>query len=485
MMRIPLSVKILGAFSLIVLLALSISVSAANRFTRNRYDDFAVQRDILRAKTMAPLLYEVIEEADESGINDLWSEIPGIVPLIVRPKTDNRAHHGHGMKDRRNRPEKWHSEPEASQVFDRLLITDSEGWIIHNRSSYPGTFFNVGGNKIPGIEIRRDEDLIGYLYVGRMIPNNLSPGDISFLHDARMRTWSVASVIFIVAIILALILTRHISVPVKKINNAAHAVEKGSLDIRIPSKRKDELGDLTRGFNSMVSSLEKADNQRRRLIADSAHELRTPLSLISTRIEMMKDGIYPLNQEGLSALEEEAKRMTGLIEELRTLSLLESEGSRSIKEPLDLYKLAISVTEANSPAMEKARIRVETLVFNHNHDKTIINADPAKFFRLLNNLLSNALRYAESRIQILLDYNIPESVVIRVDDDGPGIAVDQREKIFERYYRVDLSRSRQSGGSGLGLAICREIVSSHGGVIFAESSQILGGASLVVFLSRE
>jgi len=298
-----------------------------------------------------------------------------------------------------------------------------------------------------------------------------------------MFTWFITGLIFIFAMILGLILTRHIIGPVKILNRAALDVEGGDLSVRVPADRRDELGDLSRGFNTMTGSLESADKQRRRLIADSAHELRTPISLIRARIEMMEEGIYPMDRDGLSALSAESERLIRLVDELKILANLESPDLVLNRENLNLPEFIGAVVRASAPAIHRSGIEIE--VEERTSGEAIeVSGDREKLHRLLANLVSNALHHAESRILIHTRTATERSgwTEITVEDDGPGIAEEDRERVFERYYRADASRNRSSGGTGLGLAICSEIVRAHGGNIEAGASMRLGGAALKVML---
>lgn len=359
--------------------------------------------------------------------------------------------------------------------FDRMVITDLSGNVLLDAANYNRHELNP--EKGEGVLILKDDETLGYLYLGNMIPDQRRPDEISVLQGASKATWFITGFIFVIAMILGLILTRHIIGPIKVLNQAANDVEGGDLSIRVPEERRDELGELSRGFNSMTESLESADRQRRRLVADSAHELRTPISLIRTRIEMMEEGIYPMDAESLSALSAESERLTRLADELKTLANLEAPDFTLQMETLDPGALIDELVAAAAPALHRGNLAVDIDI---EKSGTAAYGDRDKLQRLLSNLLSNAIRHAESRISISVhtDQEHQGWTVISVEDDGPGIPVDERDKVFQRYYRTDSARNRSSGGSGLGLAICAEIAGAHGGEIEAGESGGLGGARI-------
>ncbi len=461
-MKSSLGFKILGSFALIVLLALGAAVGTGTRLTRARYNKFAYQQDLARAESLSLAFGEWTAEA---GISETAPPLPPSISLMS-------VMMGHRME--RGIPME-HMEP------DRILVTDLAGTVLLDTFGYGQD--RLDDKNLERITVKNGNDEVGYLYVGRMIPDSHRPANVSFLRTASLMTWLVTGVIFVFAMLLGLLLTRHIVGPVKILNTAARKVEGGDLKVRVPDKRSDELGELSRGFNSMTKSLESADNQRRRLIADSAHELRTPVSLIRTRIEMMEEGIYPMDKDGLNALAEESDRLISLVDELKTLANLESSGLELSRENLSLPELFREVVESATPVIRRGKIDVEI----ESPPLPMVSGDWGKLQRLLSNLLSNALRYAESRILISANpaAGKPGWIELRVEDDGPGIPEEGREKVFERYYRVDASRNRSSGGSGLGLAICREIVRAHGGRIQAGVSDELGGAQFSVMLPSD
>lgn len=468
-MKISLKFKILGSFALIVFLALGAAVGSGNKLTRSRYDDFAYRRDFQRAESLSASLGDWTAEALEAEFPPPFPP-EGSLFLFPPPVRIPENRRPEGMMDRMmdNMMDSEH------MGFDRMVITDLSGNVLLDAANYNRHELKPENGE--GVLILKEDEPVGYLYLGNMIPDLRRPDEVSVLQGAGIATWFITGFIFIVAMILGLILTRHIIGPIKVLNQAANDVEGGNLSIRVPEERRDELGELSRGFNSMTTSLESADRQRRRLVADSAHELRTPISLIRTRIEMMEEGIYPMDAESLSALSAESERLTRLADELKTLANLEAPDFSLQMENLDPGALIDELVAAAAPALHRRDLAVDSDI-DIEKSGTSAYGDRDKLQRLLSNLLSNAIRHAESRISISVhaDQEHQGWTVISVEDDGPGIPVDERDKVFQRYYRTDSARNRSSGGSGLGLAICAEIVKAHGGDIEAGKSEGHGG----------
>jgi len=458
--RFSLRGKILGSFALVVLLALAAAVGTGNHLTRNRYDNFVFEQDFMRAEWLSKELGEWTAEAGGAAGHEMHHPLP---PHIGGGKR---------MMDKE-------MEIMESWISSHIVITDLSGRVLYDGADYGrGRLAPENPNRVPVYDENNVE--VGYLYMGRMIPGIQRPPELLVLEKAGVISWLAALLIFIFAMILGLIITENIVRPIGVLNQAVREVEGGNLNARVPGKRQDELGDLSRGFNNMTASLEHAAAQRRRLIADSAHELRTPISLIQARIEMMEEGVYPLNIDGLTALSVESKRLAALVDELRILSELESPESALEREVFSLETLIQEVIEAAEPSIRQLDISVETKFLGGQSE---ISADREKIRGLLVNLLSNALRYAESRVLFSLRV-ARNSLELHVEDDGQGIALENRERVFERYFRVDKSRSRNSGGVGLGLSICREIVRAHEGSIDAENSEMLGGARISLNLPK-
>lgn len=471
--------KIVGAFALIVLASLALSVFIGMRTLRTRFTDFDRARDAGRARTLAPLLapslgadpravvVPTVEMPGGSGFDDPRRMKPGTTRGLMMPEMMSR------MMGR---------DFSARDFDEKLLLTDPDGRVLLDAADFGRD--RLSRDSEPGIPVYVEEDLAGYLYVGSMIPGeNRRPEEGHFVRSVGAGVTGYSILIFLVAVAVGMIVSAHIVRPVKRLEEAARRVGAGELSVRVPENRRDELGALARGFNAMATSLGDSEEQRRRLIADAAHELRTPVSLIRARIEMMEEGIYAVDASGLASLADEAHRLTNLVEELRSLADLESAAGPTQFTTVSITPLLEGAVEAVRPETDRKDLDITLRVEDGLPELT---GDPGKLRQVLANLLSNAIRYAGSRIHIRAfqadaDGGI-RGVRIVVEDDGPGIPEEEREKVFRRFYRRDKSRSRDTGGSGLGLAICRRIVLDHGGSIVADRSEKLAGAAFLITL---
>ena len=265
---------------------------------------------------------------------------------------------------------------------------------------------------------------------------------------------------------------RRIAIPLVDVMAASDAIAEGDLSARVPVPKHgpDDFGRLAESFNRMAEELERADQQRRNLTADVAHELRTPLHIIQGNLEGVLDGVYEPTEEHVNATLDETRALARLVDDLRTLSLAEAGQLPLVWEPMDVTELLADVATSFSGQAEAAGIDLRVEI---GEDSPLgeINADAGRLDQVLSNLLGNALRHTPSGGTITLRAEaIDDGVRILVHDTGEGIPPEDLPYIFDRFWRGDPSRSHAGGaGSGLGLAIARQLVQAHGGRISAES----------------
>jgi two-component system sensor histidine kinase BaeS len=259
-----------------------------------------------------------------------------------------------------------------------------------------------------------------------------------------------------------------IATPLASVMTAADRVAEGDLSVRVPGQGPGDFGRLVKSFNRMVEELERADQQRRNLTADVAHELNTPLHIIQGNLEGILDGVYEPTSEHINATLEETRTLARLVDDLRTLSLAEGGQLPLTREPVDVAELLADVSTSFSGQAEAAGIdlRVET-----EGRLPTITGDVGRLDQVLSNLLANALRYTPGGGAVTLQAQPTDGGVgIIVRDTGQGIPAEDLPYVFDRFWRGDRSRSHAGGaGSGLGLAITRQLVQAHGGQIGVES----------------
>ena len=278
-------------------------------------------------------------------------------------------------------------------------------------------------------------------------------------------------VAIVIALFLGLLLARRITRPLGRLTEATHAVAAGDFSRQVPVTSEDELGRLAGDFNQMASALELSERQRRQLLADTAHDLRTPIAVIRSHLEAMLDGVFPMTPENLAAIHEETLHLSRLVEDVRLLSLAETGQLPLEKKTVDLQELAGHVVDAFAPLAEADGVRLESDLA----PTAPVLADEARLHQVLANLISNALRYAPlgdqnpPAVSVTLKEGAGEAI-ISIADNGPGLTTEQQQRVFDRFWRSDDARDRQQGGSGLGLAISKSIVEAHDGRIEVDAT---------------
>jgi len=270
-----------------------------------------------------------------------------------------------------------------------------------------------------------------------------------------------------IALILTFVLSRRISSPIGVLANAARRLGRGDLSQRVQFQGKGEVGVLAQAFNSMAADLEHAEQLRRNLVADVAHELRTPLSNIQGYLEAIRDRVMKPNAATIRSLNEETALLSRLVDELQELSLAEAGKLKLVYQAEDIAKL---VKQAVTPWQPQVAAKEISLSLDLPDNLPLVNIDRQRVNQVLHNLLENAVAHTHKGGTInVAAITQGDWVEVCVSDTGEGIPAEDLPNIFERFYRVDRSRARATGGSGLGLTIARRLVEAHGGEIAVQS----------------
>ncbi len=281
-----------------------------------------------------------------------------------------------------------------------------------------------------------------------------------------------------VGIIAVGVMSRRALSPVRALSAAAEKLGRGDLAQRVKPSSQDEIGRLGHAFNRMAEDLETAERQRRALLADVAHELRTPLSNIGGYVEAMRDGLAEPSADTLEIVRQQVAQLTRLVEDLRLLTLAETGELRLDVQLRRMDELMERVSEAFGPraSAKGVSIRCETAT-----DVPLASMDRGRVEQVMYNLVDNAVKHTPEggSVTLAVAGGRPGYVRVSVRDTGEGIDGEALESVFERFYRVDPSRSRVTGGAGLGLTIAKQLIESQGGRIWTESE--LGRGSAFIF----
>jgi len=264
-----------------------------------------------------------------------------------------------------------------------------------------------------------------------------------------------------------IVIGRVTSAPISRIAMAAHRLGKGELEVRVPVKGSQEIRELAETFNKMAADLQHAETLRNNLMADVSHELRTPLTVLDGNLRAALDKVVPLDEAEIANLYGQTRHLIRLVNDLRELALAESGQLPLEKLPTDLKALVAETVQALEPlAVEKGVTLADEVP-----QLPKVNVDPFRIRQVLFNLLSNALRHTPEGGKIVVNGETGPGVVrLSVQDNGEGLEPEQLSAVFNRFYRADKSRSRETGGTGLGLAIVKAILEAHGGQVEAQSA---------------
>jgi two-component system sensor histidine kinase BaeS len=278
---------------------------------------------------------------------------------------------------------------------------------------------------------------------------------------------AAAVLVALLAVAGTAVLSRRLLRPIDDLTAAAAQLGEGDLSLRVPAQGEDELARLARSFNRMADSLQRGEERQRRLVADVAHELRTPLANLRGYLEALKDGVITPGPEVFASLHEEAVLQQRMVDDLQDLALAEAGVLAYHRTRIDLAELVETCRTAHQAAADAAGVAL--LV--RSDGPVVVDADPDRLRQVIGNLVVNALRATPPGGSVTLRTAGPVDgqVTVEVRDTGVGIAAADLPYIFDRFWRADSARGRATGGSGLGLAIARQIVADHGGRIAAVS----------------
>jgi signal transduction histidine kinase len=293
----------------------------------------------------------------------------------------------------------------------------------------------------------------------------------------RLFEWMVFSTV--VGLVGGVVISRVVSTPVMQLVAAAQRIGKGELDVRVSARGSQELVELTHTFNKMAADLQRAEEQRNNLMADISHELRTPLTVLEGNLRAALDHVYTLDEAEIANLYSQTRHLVRMVNDLRELSLAETNQLPLEMERIDLKALMEEILQAIEPLAHEKGVQL----CNELADLPPVMADPARMRQVFFNLLTNSLRHTPAGGFVTLYGNADnQKVCVSVVDTGGGLDAQQLPGVFNRFYRGDKSRSRDTGGTGLGLAIVKAILEAHGGNVAVSSEGKGCGSTFAVYL---
>jgi len=442
--------KLFLSFTLIVIVSVALVATIARRGAVNEITSFMFRGGMYGLSDMATSLENYYRR------NSSWADVQSLI--------DNNPRGMGGM---------------GAMMGQRLIVADASGRVVaDSQDSGLGNFLDQT-TLSTFIQLKVAGKTVGYLGVAGGM--GLVAGAQQLVLNRLNRGVIIAGLLAgVLGLVLSTGLAYTLLRPVQELTVAARKLADGDLSHRVEIRGEDELATLGHTFNQMADSLQQAEESRRAMTADIAHELRTPLAVQRANLEALQDGIYPLTVENLTPVIEQNHLLTHLVEDLRTLALTDAGQIELERSLTDLTALVGKVVEHFQPQATSQQVSL-TLTPPATPMQFIL-IDPIRIEQMLTNLLSNAFRYTPSGGQVEVAMAaLTNTARITVHDTGPGIPSDAMPFIFERFYRADKSRSRLEGGSGLGLTIARNLARAHGGDLTA-TNHAAGGALFTLVL---
>ena len=361
--------------------------------------------------------------------------------------------------------------------WERTVVLDAQGRVVldHGSSNTPlvGTLFAPQANQssLPLV--------INNIHVGTVLMDRgMLARPLQLIFSIIGPTAIVSLLLGILTLIIGLLLMQRVINPLSEVIAAAQAVSQGDLSARVPLQtRDDDLSALSEHFNHMAAELERSDKQRRNLLADIAHELRTPITILRGRLEGILDGVYAADEAHIAPALEETYLLERLVEDLRLLALADANQLRFELKPVNLAELGETILGLFSAQAAEKNIKLQ---LDSEPDLPDVMVDPQRFQQVVGNLIDNSLRYTPEGSSINLGvHRKGHSIELSVADEGAGIPEDELGHLFDRFWRGDKSRTRSTGGSGLGLSIARQLVEAQGGKISARNRTPTGFEVLI------
>jgi signal transduction histidine kinase len=460
--RLPFQAKLLLSFALVIVLSLVVSHWLIRDAVSQAFDEFSTRSISVQDRIHSRMLSLFEEQLNNRDFVEQVYVSASPVEL----------------------EEIWEGVDLNAELFNMTipvngeLITNGEVHIVHSTDLESEEVIDVvieegTANRKEIYKFVMDDGTPNGVFFSRL-KENVNPLEENFLGIVNGSMWFAGGAVGGIALLLGLGLVRQMTVPLRTLDGAVRQIRQGNRAQRVPFESRDELGRLGQSFNEMAQGLEEAEVTKRQMIADVAHELRTPISVLRSGLEGLMDEVLPANNETYAALHTKTLLVGRLVDDLQQLAMADA-GKLSIQtQPIELSQLLNRIQTTIGVELEDQQIDLNV---NLPDDLPQADVDMQRIEQVFLNLLSNAARYTPANGEIRIDAEIFEAewIEVTVCDTGPGFDEDDVAHVFDRFYRADKSRARQSGGSGLGLAIVKALIEAHGGTISA-SNAVNGGA---------
>ncbi len=428
-------VRLTLAFVLVTAIGVAVFALLVNWSATSAFRNYVARQEVFLSSGEVDALAAYYAE------HGSWEGVEGVV----------RQPGGNGRGAGRNRP--------------TLLIADAAQLIVFDESGSRLSTPLSADERERATAVTTGGSVVGYVVFNAQGGGfAFTPAQQTFLTQLQLALGLAAVISGLIGIALGIVISRSLAAPLARTAAAAQAFAGRDWSQRAPVSGADEVADVARAFNTMADSLQAAELTRRSLMADIAHELRTPLSVMQGNLRAILDGVYPLEAAEIANLYDETRLLSRLVDDLRELALADAGRLSLHSRPIDLGPVLAQAAQF-APAAEAQSVRLTIAP-----EAATVNGDPDRIAQVLRNLIANALRHTpvEGAVTVALEATAA-CVRVTIADTGEGIAAEDLGRVFERFYRADRSRSRSSGGTGLGLAITRAWVEAMGGRVGVES----------------
>jgi two-component system sensor histidine kinase BaeS len=465
-MRISIKHKLAAAI-LAASIAGTVAIGIATQFGfRNSFLDYLNEQGVARLESLAPrvaTLYDTRVGWDKLRKHSKsWFEVvgipggPGPDTPVDFPAGDASFVPGGNI--------------DITGIALRVALTDADGRFLIGYPNFP--------RDAPHRAVIVGGQTVGWLYLAPL----REVGTIAERHFQQrqlMLTWIIGAIAVAAAALIALLLSHAFLTPIEGIAQAARQLAAGNLGARVRSTSSDEIGQLAADVNQLALVLARTESTRRNLMADISHEFRTPLAVLRAELEAMEDGVRTLSRESLRSLLAEVATLNKLVGDVHDLAIADLGALSYRRADVNVGEILRTCVAAFQGRFEQRRLQAQC---DFEREDLIVFADEGRLQQLFNNLLENSLCHTDvgGRLAISVRRSDGDALIV-IEDSEPGVPADVLPRLFERFFRVDASRSRATGGSGLGMAICRGIVEAHAGRIGATASP-LGGLRIEVRL---
>ncbi len=461
-MKLNLKQRLILSFCSLIVVCVALIIIFSNILLDNQFREYVINKQTEKSN-------EIVNDIDNQYISDSGWNYSAVENIGVNALSDGIILKLYSNEESTIWDATEHNNGMCTQMIEHMAQ--------NTLSRHPN--FN-GGYEEKEFNIIRDNNVVGVLKLGYYGPFYYNDIDLAFINSLNKLFFIVAAICILFAVFFAIILARNIVEPITKVIDKTKLVSGGVYHGQVEYNGNiKEISELVNAVNSLTKKLESQETLRKKLTSDMAHELRTPLTSIQGHLEAMIDKVWEPTDERLESCYEEILRINRMVKDIEKLAKLESENINLNIEETDLSKLMKNILNNFEKQILDKKIKLD---YDAKSVKAYVDKD--KISQVFINIISNAIKYTnENGIIDVKIFEEENNVCIKIKDNGIGIDKKHLPYIFERLYRADESRCRNTGGSGIGLTIAKKLVELHKGTIQIQS-EFNVGTEVIIILNK-